>query len=440
MRVPEPLRRIVLRNTVAQDTAALYFSHLAAAGLGFVVALIVARELGPVEFGIITAYTALIDLLAGFTDFGLGTGLIKFTSPHLRGQRERAFPYFRAAFYAEIVAGVFVLVAGLSLSGLVVRFVGKDLPHDVVVIAVIAAAITSTGAYVPAALAAHKRFRTSAALALGASLVRLLAVLGLLAISALSLYHVLYVYAVVAFGFAAAGLFVTPKDYRQPVVPGAVRGAALDIARFSGWLTLTFFLTSVMGRLDFFYLYRIRGGEEAGVYAAAIQLSLALTMFIGSFTTVLTPYVSERTTYEAKVALLRRLMPAVAGLGALLVASSVTFPFVIELLFGAKYQDAAGPLTVLVIHLALNIVLIPISLMLIPLGQVRIGTAISVLQLGSSLVLYPVLIRAHGATGAALTVLVNTSLAVVIYPLVLRWLLRRERAAEHAAAALGSSP
>jgi O-antigen/teichoic acid export membrane protein len=430
----EPLQRIVLRNRVAHDTAALYFSHLLAAAMGFAVALIVARKLGPAEFGLISAYLAIVEICIGFTDFGLGTGLIKFTTPLVGGDRGAAAPFFRAALYAEVAAGVLVLVIGLSLSGLLVRFVGHDLPHGVVRLAVIAAAITSTGAYVGASLAAHKQFKRSAAISFGASFARLLVVLVLLAVGAVSLYNVLYAFAAAAFAAAAVGFALTPRDYAQPVVPGAVRSAAVALFKFSGWLSLTFVITSVMARLDFFYLYRLRGSEEAGVYAAAIQLSLAFTILIGSLTTVLTPYVSERTTYAAKIALLKRLMPVVAGLGGLLVLSMLAMPFVVEVLFGDKYSDAVAPLRVLMVHLAINVVVIPISLTYVPLGRVWVGTLNSALQLVIAFVLYPILIRADGSVGAALTVLINTIIGAVIYVVVLRHLLLREKVREEAAA------
>lgn len=424
-----------LRSPATQDTALLYLSHMVGAGTGFIVALIVARELGPTEFAVVAAYMLIVDTVTGFTDFGLGTAMIRFTSPLLKTAREKAFPYFRAALYAEIAAGILVLLVGLSLSGAIEGFVGDDLPGDVVTLAIIAAAVTSTAAYVAAAQAAHKLFKRSAALAIGVGVTRLAAVLGLLATSELSLYNVIYAYAVVSFIAAAAGFAITPRDYLHPVEAGTVRKAGVEILRFSGWLTLTYFITSVMGRLDFFYLYRIEGAGEAGVYAAAVQLSLAVTILIGTISTVVTPYISERTTYASQVDFLRQSLPLVAGIAIVLVATSVTYPFVIELLFGAQYADAATPLTVLVIHLALNVVLIPISLMYMPLGKVRVGTFISVAQLALALVLYPILIEAHGAVGAALTVLATTVLALIASSVILRYYMLRERDAEIAAAA-----
>jgi O-antigen/teichoic acid export membrane protein len=205
-------------------------------------------------------------------------------------------------------------------------------------------------------------------------------------------------------------------------------------------LTLTFFITSVMGRLDFFFLYRIRGAEAAGVYAAAVQLSLAVTILIGVITTVMTPYASERITYDLKVDFLKRVLPAVGLLAVALIVSSVTYPALIQLLFGEKYAAAATPLTILIVHLAINVVLIPISLMYVPLGKVRIGTYISVFQLITAVVLYPVLIGARGAVGAALTVLVTSLIGLVIYTLMLGRLMRREKRQERLAARLADQP
>lgn len=75
-------------SRVIQDSSILYFSNLVTASVSFLSSIIVARVLGPSSFAIIAAYNAIALTLIGFTDFGLGTGLVKHATPLLKRDKK----------------------------------------------------------------------------------------------------------------------------------------------------------------------------------------------------------------------------------------------------------------------------------------------------------------------------------------------------------------
>lgn len=411
----------------AHDTALIYLSTLVSSGIAFISSLLIARSLGPSGFGIITAYNSIILTLVGLTDFGLGVGLIRFGTPLLKNDSKKAVAFLKFVFFAEVVAGVLVLLIGFAFVDLIHKFVGSAISVEIIKIAIFSAAITSTSAFVTAVLNTYKKFKLNAALTIFSSVLRLVYIGGLVFFFEITVNNVIFGLVGISVLSAVTGFSLIPKDYLQNVSQSEFREAGKAIFKFSGWLTLGFILNSIAGRLDFFYLYKIRGSHEAGVYAAAIQLSLVFTLLIGAISTVMTPYISEKLELQEKIKFLRKAI-ALSSLGAVAFLLSIfIIPLIINVLFGSRYEGAIFPFQLLIVHFALNVFLIPITLMFIPLGKVYVGTIISALQLGIAFFAYPYLINGFGASGAAGTVLTNTVFATLAYPIALSLLLMRER-------------
>lgn len=434
------LHKIVFNTQATKDAAVLYFSSIFGSIVGFIGSLLVARTLGPAQFGIVTAYNSIILTAAGLTEFGLSTGLIRYATPLLKENKSsEARQYFKFIFWAEIASGILVLLVGFAISGLIRRWLGGNLPETLVYVAIVAASISSASAYIGAALNAHKMFWRNAMVLIIVNSIKLTSVLLLAFAHLLSLHAVIGLYFGLTIVLAIIGMFVTPKDYLGRNRGADYRTVTRNIFHFSGWLTLTYLLSSVSGRLDFFYLYHIKGPHAAGVYSAALQFSIAFSLLIGTLSTVVTPYVSERVDYKDKIAFLRKAIPLAGLCGLAVMASMFILPYVILLLFGAKYAAAIPPLRILCVHFGLNVFLIPISLMFIPYNKIKVGTMVTTLQLGVALLFYPILIRQFGAVGAALTILINTVLATIIYTVILTNLLRKDANQYHATLNVGSA-
>lgn len=417
-------------TTILQDSSTLYISNLVTAGVSFISSIIIARILGPSSYAIIAGYNAIVITLVGFTDFGLGTGLIKHTAPYLKkgADRSKAVAYLKSVFYIELLIGLILLVAGLILAPFIPKLLDQNgISTTVVRLAVVSASIASTTAYVSAVLAAYKKFKLNAIISILFGVLKLITTVILWQAGALTIPAIIGLYVFLSIFNAIVGFAVIPKDYLKPAPKGKLATASKHIFHFSIWLTMSFFMNSIIGKLDFFYLLRIKGAETAGVYAAAQQMSQVYTLLLGAIGTVLTTHVSEKVDYDSKIKFLKKSLP-IMGLAALgFVVSGLLAPFIINLFFGAQYSQAAQPLQILIVHLALNLILLPISLLFIPLGKVKVGTFITGAQFVLSLILYPFLITKFGINGAALTIVFSTLTGVVIYPIALMYYMNKQK-------------
>jgi O-antigen/teichoic acid export membrane protein len=420
-------------SRVIQDSSILYFSNLVTAGVSFISSIIVARALGPSSFAIIAAYNAIALTLIGFTDFGLGTGLIKHATPLLKKDMNKAVAYLRAVFYVEILIGLILFVLGMIFAPLLPKLLGQgEISLNVVRLAVISASIASGAAFVGAALATYKKFKLNALTSILFGSLKLISTIILWKANLLSIQSVLLLYVFLSVFNAVVGFIVVPKDYLKKVPLNKVKKAAKNIFHFSAWLTLSFFISSIMGKLDFFFIFRIKGAESAGIYAASQQLGQVYALLLGAIATVLTSHVSEKISYKDMREFLNKSLKTAAFGSLAFVASGFLAPIIINIIFGQKYALAVRPLQFLIIHFALNLLLLPFSLLFIPLGKVKIGTLITVMQLLLSLALYPLLIRRFGISGAAITVICATMVGVIIYPIFLRKYMNDLRRKENA--------
>lgn len=403
----------------------LYLGNLLAAGIGFAASLIVARRLGPSSYALIVAYNSIIVTLVGITDLGLGVGLIRYTAPLLGSDPDKAKPYFKVVFWAEVISGLIVLILGLATQHRIAGLTNTAAHVDVIRLAIISAALSSGGAFVGISLLAHKRMLMNSILVTTMSVLRLLSILLLAKLGALSTANILLCYVSVTIFNFFIGFLIIPRNYWGKLSKAEVGRVSKSLFKLSGWLTLSSILVAISSRLDFFYLIKIRGGTEAGVYAAALQLSMAFTLLVNSLSSGLTPYVSERTTHESRIKFLKKALAA-TSMGAVVVAGIIIFaPPIINLLFGPKYIGATPAFRVLGLHFMANLILVPISLLFIPLDKVKYGTLVSAVQLIGALILYPILIHRFGATGAALTVLGTTLFGLLFYSSTLILLLKQ---------------
>ncbi len=417
----------LFRSKATQDSIALYAGNLLAAGIGFIASLIVARKLGPSGFGIVVAYNSIIVTLVGVTDLGLGVGVVKNVAPLLVNGESDTKPYFQFLFLAEVISGLLILIPGFIFSHQLKAFMGSGVSLSTVYISVLAASFASISAYVGITLIAHKKIKLNALMVTFNSSLRLIIVLVLLKRGYISTSNVLYTYTVITVLNLAIGFLIIPKDFIGHFDFHKIKRAAKLILPISGWLTLSSIITAIASRLDFFYLFRLKGPAEAGTYGAALQLSTIFALLITSFSAALIPYVSERVTRKEQILFLKKGLLA-ASLGAIAILSFTAIsPFIINLLFGQRFILAVPVFQILSVHFALNLMLLPVSLIFIPLGKVRYGSYISSFQLIISLILFPILIKSYGSRGAAGTILSTTIVGLIFYVFSLFFLIRRNQ-------------
>ncbi len=409
-----------VRSAAFKDSAVLLVGNSIAAGLAFLGAVIISRALGPTNFGIISTAAAVTAVITGLTDFGIGTGVVRFAARDLETDRSKAIALLVAALKVEIALGALILVSGVLLARPLAMLLGGGetlvLP---LLLAFLAGFGLSVGAYNNTVLQVYLKFTRLAALITLYGIAKIAAILVLWAGGWLSIESVLIVYAILALGNLGVGFLLIPcESWGGWIAPGQ-RVALIELFHFSKWIMLSFIATSLTSRLDIFMLSHYRGAESVGLYAAAFQLATVFPLIIGAVSTSLLPRASRLT----EPAQLRQFVKRTLAMSGLVVVIVLPIPFLspqlIALVFGSRYIAAIPTFQVLFVAFLFAILINPVSTTLYALDRAWIITLINWVQLALTFSLNMILVPAYGSVGAATTFLLSTILAFLVVGLVI---------------------
>jgi O-antigen/teichoic acid export membrane protein len=396
-----------LTSTIARNAGWLLADRLVRLGGSLLLSLLVARALGPDDFGRLSLALALSLLVAAVATLGLDTMLVRellsepAAEPALLGSALalRLGGSLLAALLMVVLAAVLrpndalavPLAAVLGLAGLFNSSLALDLwfqarqRHD--------GAVLARGvAFLLAAIARVALILTGAPLLAFAAMYALEAMLG-----------------------AVAGVFAYRHFGGRPLAWRFDRGRAGRLLADSWPLILSGLLVNLYLRADQLLLGQLRGDGDLGVYSAAVRLAEAIPLLPGivvsaALPTLLAARADGQGRYEARLQRLYGLVVAIGYACALLFTLGAV-PLV-GLLLGSDYADAVPQLVVLAwaslfagLGLARSSHLIAENLARLHLATVAVGCV-------ANLLLNCLLIPPMGGLGAAIASLVSYWLAV----------------------------
>ena len=410
--------KLLVTSATAKDSAVTFGGGVLNSLMAAVVAVLVSRSLGPAGFGVLAIFTAVNATIIGITNLGLDATAMKLVSSYLANDRHRAAVVMKVIFWIEIAIGLGVVVIGLSLSRPIAFMLGGDHLVQAVRLAVIAGAFGSAAAFIQPFFVAHRRIFANAIVGLAGGAARLVLVIGLLLSVGLSGTSALLSYTLTPIVFFFLGLAFAPKSWRASSTLEENRECRREIFQYSKWIFLSYVASAMMSRIDVLLLSRIKGSSEVGLYAAATQLCILLSVFIGALSTVLLPRISHYSRRGQFVAYLRKVTFGSLAVVALLLPALIWGQDLINLVFGAKFVGSSGAFKLMFVGYLASIIASPISLVLYVLHRQASMAIINFGQLALSIIANLVLIPIAGVVGAAMSFLVVSVSGAVLSTVV----------------------
>ncbi len=401
---------LALRAPAARQAAIVLLGNVLAGLLGFLVALVLSRQLGPDSFGVLTTASATALTLSGLMDLGLTAGLIRFVALYLEYEPLRAEGMLQTCLLIRM-AGILAFtllcwVASPVLAGLLFHDIGY---WWVVALAALGGATLSAASYVTSVLQSYHRFALVGLLPLVATATRLGLVL-LIAISpSFSLGLALGIYLLSPLAGLAVGGANMPRaflntrgvDHRQNLS---------ELSIFIRWLSLGLVVGSAFSRIDVLLLSGLTDNETVGIYGVAQQLVLPVVMTLGAAGTAMAPRISRFTThlqYSRYVSMVIRL-----GLVWLVAGTMLSFLLVplVGIVFGRAYAGAGGVSQVLLLAWLIATPLQLIMMLSTGMNLPQVSTFQTIAQAAICTLLSLALIPPMGAYGAAFAFLISVIL------------------------------
>jgi len=393
------------KSKIAKDSAIVLTGNILGAGLGFIATILIVRTLGPAQFGLFSVALAVMGIATQFSDFGIGTGLVRFASLYLHQDKLKADLMFKVSLKLKLIISVLVFLIGFFASeSLAVHVFGKPELIFPLKLAFIGAFGASLVAYISATLQARQSFAKFAFVNLINPLGKL-TLIGLLFLTyKLNLLSALTTVIILPFIAFLIGSLIIPRDFLR--AKGDENKALHELFHFSKWILVSTFCVMIFNRLDVLMLGYFKSTEEVGYYSAAFNLAFAVSLVTGSLITVLLPKASTIVGSNALKNYIRKSLKYTSLIVFLMTPILVFSGPLILFLYGSQYRSSIIIFVILFAIRLLGVMTSPLGLVFYTLNKPQLSGYLNVMQLLGNFTGNYLMIPKYGAIGAALSTLI----------------------------------
>jgi PST family polysaccharide transporter len=388
-----------LNYTIRKSICANFIGRYSNTLVQLIVTAVLARLLGPADFGVIAVLSVLVTFFSFISEMGLGPAIIQFELKH----EQQSALFWLTMFVGSVLSMVFVFGGPMLAS-----FYHE--PRYIPIAKILAFNIAfSCWGIVPFALLRKRlKFKEVAMVEIASAIlsgcVGIAAAYANFGVFALALKGASYACAMSAFSIAASGF----NPFRLPIFRGMARILSFSLYQF--FSNLTSYLTRNVDKL---IVGRLMGSNALGLYDMSYRLMMLPN---ANLTQIISPALQpiyaahqhdKSTIFSSYQTVIRALLIAggFAGIGCFLCANEIIF-----LAYGRKWALAAPIFSILSLSIAIQVILATVGAIFQAIGRPDLlsfsGTLSAVCSIGAMVM---------GALSGSLTVfawLVSASFVV----------------------------
>jgi PST family polysaccharide transporter len=388
---------------------------------GFVVAVIVARAVGPAGFGEFALFFAVFASFVAATDFVDGTYVMQAT-------RSTGFTSTRLLRGATVLKVAVVLL--LTLLAYPVAAAFADLLFDEpglrveLALAIVSGALLGFVSLRASTFLAQQRYVVSSAIQAVFYIFLLVAVV-LFSASDLDLTMPI-VYGIVLAASVVVGAVALASVLRE-VWPIQLDAPVLRrMLSFGKWFIASQLILLIFLRMDLYLLARFSSEDEVGQYGAALRIIAVGLLMIGALNGYCLPRVGRtRGSRSALRSYVREGLVLSGALCAALLVVWILCPLVVSVLLGDEFDPAVGLTRTLLLGVACLAISTPLSVVTAADDVPRHTFFYLVVKVGVLTGAAALLVPGYFATGAAWAFVIS-ELAMLVYVVLFVWVRWRE--------------
>lgn len=426
--------RTLVTTKALQQTAFVYAGSLLNAASLFALNVLLARSLDQYNYGIFSLSILVLMTIAELTDFGLNASILRF-APHYIAQRENhklkqllfTVWRWRLSFTAVLTIGTIVTAPWVARLVLGQSAVSPYLMYSALGIG----GVVLLG-FVSTFLQASQRFYLNAALQSLKGLLRLGIVLVLYYCGVRTLFAYVSAYIVVPWLLGLWSMHTLPSDFRKVRLEDNDRKVIHNqVAKFSFWVTLSTFLGLLASRIDHVMVSHFLGLSQVAVFTVAWQFIQFFPLIYNAITAVLMPKFATAPDRASLGKMVRRTVRFVS-VGVIL-ALLYIYPskYLIAWMFGEQYVSAMPVYMILAAGYALNIFIVPFSLVISVFNRTQLFVVTGVIQMVTTVVGNVLFIPTFGVIGAAYTFAVAMIVQLCVTVGIAAYLLKKKEFIVH---------
>lgn len=388
--------------------------------LGAFFYVLMARFLGPSDFGLLIVSITVLTLISDIADFGTNTGLIRFVSSHLNSNSEKAFKFLKLGLEIKLMIWLIILILGFYLSPFIANYIFKKdellLPLRLVMLGVGGALLFT---FATSTLQSFQKYFLWSSVNIISNFLRLILIILLFFNQQLNLTSGLVSYISLPFlGFSLSLLLLPIK---QILSVKDELGVARQFFRFNVYVAVFTIIAAISSRLDTFLNTRLLTTEDIGIYGAANQLTQVIPQIVGALGVVAAPKFASFQSTVDMLAYFKKFQLMVFGLSLLIVLAIPLSFYAIPFLYGETYSRSIMPFIILLLSMIVFLISVPLhNSIIFYFGRSDIFVWVSIVHLLVMGFLGFFMITNYGVIGTSITVLIGM---ITNFLLPLAWFL-----------------
>lgn len=343
--------------------------------IGLAASVLIARTLGPGNFGTYAILAGVIAVCTTFSDFGLSNAAVKYISHSLASQSNRVKQFATVYCFSKMaLATIFMLLGILLLAKLATWLLDNKELSFLIALCFLGLLTTALSNCMSTLLQAAQRFRIYSLTQLINPTIMLIAVFVLAWFAFLTVHTLLWLIIAIPIIVAIYSLtkirFLFQSNENESSGQSESHSRTLkELFGFSKWIFIAAIGASLFSQIDIFLARNWIGTEATGRYALGLSLAMKAAMLNGTLVTILLPSVSQLKSVRDLKSFLRSTLFKTVSASVLILA---TFPFIdnlILLFYGDAFQSAASITKVLLIMIIVNLNVLPFALLAYPINR-----------------------------------------------------------------------
>jgi stage V sporulation protein B len=326
--------------------------------LGMIFYILLARNLGPFNFGLFSLAITVLALVADIGNLGINTGIVNFVSKYYNTNYEKSLKFLKLGLTSKIVIAMFVLFFGYLLSPFISRqlFTKPELilPLRLVFIGV---GTTWLFSFTTSYYQASQKFVSWGLIQIFTNSVRLIIIIYLASLLKLSVISAIIAYIIAPFlGFLLSFINIS-TDFVREKIGSKIRS---EFFNYNKWIAISSGIGAFSSRTDTFVLGRLVNPTGIGIYSAANQLVQVVPQIIGAIGTVVAPKYSSFPDDTTMLKYFKKLFLMVVGITVFILFCTPLVRLIINYFFGEAYRNSFGIFIILLVASLIFLLSIPI--------------------------------------------------------------------------------
>jgi len=409
----------ILKTETIKDSFVVALGLGASAIIGFVYTILLARSLGPINFGVYSALTALATIVYSLGEMGISNSLINFLPKHTT---ER-YQYLSTSFWLEFTIGVFIFILFAVFSLFNQRIVPGSLGTDVLLAGVLAFNYLLI-IYTQGVFTSDRKFWSLTFSQIIDSAAKILIVLFIFKMGNLSIGTALIANII----STLIALLITFGKELYQIEFDFFKKPFWNIFHFAKWIALSRVFTVMISRIDIVLLNIFAGSFSAGIYSAASRVTILFAMMAAGLGSVINPRFSSFDDHHKILSYMKKLLYLVSGVAVLMIGISFFATPIITLVYGEKYLESIGVFRYLVLAMIPFLYTVVFnSVIIYGYNKVSYFTKMMAIQTTIIIVLDLILIPAVNFNAPAIALFASNIFVLLASTLKIRLLLHEKR-------------